>query len=66
MTPFHACSEAQWMLETIIDDFATSLDLPDRARFYALLVELLAERRDRAQRVLEMGELSRDTFEQVQ
>lgn len=65
MTPFHACSEAEWMLETIIDDFAVSLDLPDRARFYALLVELLIERRDRTQRALDGDDPKPDSFEQV-
>jgi hypothetical protein len=54
------------MLETIIDDFAVSLDLPDRTRFYALLVELLIERRDRAQRALDGGDPTPDPFEQVQ
>ena len=62
----HTCSEAEWMLETIIDDFAVSLDLPDRARFYALLVELLIERRDSAQRALGGDDPAPDSFEHVQ
>jgi hypothetical protein len=66
MNPFYACSEAEWMLETIIDDFAMSLDPPDRARFYALLVEMLIERRDGVQQDLERGDLKPDTFEQMQ
>ena len=66
MTPFHTCSEAEWMLETIIDDFAVSLDLPDRARFYALLVERLIERRDRAQRTLDSDDAKPDPFEHLQ
>ncbi len=67
MSPFYTCSEAEWMLETIIDDFAMSLDLPDRARFYAHLVELLIARRDDLlQDDLEGSKLKPDTFEQVQ
>jgi hypothetical protein len=65
MTSFYACSEAEWMLETIIDDFAMSLDLPDRARFYALLVDLLITRRDGLQQDLEGGESKPNPFEQV-
>lgn len=41
-----AFSDAAWILESIIDDFAESLTPPDRARFYAELAELLARRRD--------------------
>ncbi len=66
MTPPQTCSEAEWILETIIDDFAVSLNLQDRARFYAWLVELLIERRDGVQQALEGGDLKTDTFEQVQ
>jgi hypothetical protein len=66
MTPFYACSEAEWMLETIIDDFAMSLDLPDRARFYAVLVELLIARRDHVQQQTVDGvDSKRDPFEHV-
>lgn len=52
-------------METIIDDFAGSLDVPDRARFYALLVEMLIERRDRVQRGSDGGEPKPDPFERV-
>ncbi len=65
MTRSDACSEADWMLETIVDDFAASLDLPERVRFYARLVELLIERRDGAQRTLD-GDDKPGPFEQVQ
>ena len=66
MKPFHTCSEAEWMLETIIDDFAVSMELPDRAHFYALLAELLIERRNSAQRALDGGEPKPNHFEQLQ
>lgn len=65
MMPFRTCSEAEWMLETIIDDFALSLDLPDRARFYALLVEQLIERRNDTQEALD-GDPKPNPFEQLQ
>jgi|HubBroStandDraft_5_1064220.scaffolds.fasta_scaffold00398_7 hypothetical protein len=65
MNPSHACSEAEWMLETIVDDFALSLELSDRARFYARLVELLIEQRDRVQRVLDGTDSSPDSWEQL-
>jgi hypothetical protein len=65
MTPPHTCSEAEWILETIIDDFAVSLDLPDRARFYAWLVELLIQRRDGVQQTVDGADTKRDPFEHV-
>jgi hypothetical protein len=65
MNSSHACSEAEWMLETIVDDFALSLELSDRARFYARLVELLIEQRDRVQRVLDGTDSSPDSWEQL-
>lgn len=65
MIPPDGCSEAEWILETIIDDFAGSLDLPNRARFYALLVEMLIERRDRVQRTSNGGDPDPDSFERV-
>lgn len=40
-------AEAEWLLDTIIDDYALSIDPPDRARFYARLVELLIQRHKR-------------------
>ena len=39
-------SDALWMLETIIDDFAQSLAPEERVRFYAEITELLTRRRD--------------------
>ena len=65
MTPPDGCSEAEWILETIIDDFARSLDVPDRARFYAFLVDLLIERRDRLQRASSGGDPNPEPFERV-
>jgi len=65
MNPFDACSEAEWMLETIVDDFAVSLDLSDRARFYARLVELLTERRNSVQRALDGADPEADSLERV-
>lgn len=44
MREFDPCSDAEWMLETIIDDFAQSLTPTDRALFYTHLAELLARR----------------------
>ena len=44
------CSEAEWILESIIDDFAQSLDNRDRALFYTHLAELIAGRLDGARR----------------
>jgi hypothetical protein len=54
------------MLETIIDDFAVSLDLPDRTRFYAVLVERLIERRNRVQQALDGSDPKPNPFEQLQ
>ena len=65
MPAAHARSDAEWMLETIVEDFAQSLGLADRAHFYARLVELLTERRDRMQRALNSGERKRDSLERV-
>lgn len=39
-------SDAEWLLETIIDDFAQSLSRRDRVRFYAELADLVVQRRD--------------------
>jgi hypothetical protein len=50
MSRHDPCSEAEWILEAIVDDFADSLEPPDRALFYARLAELLLERRDREDR----------------
>lgn len=66
MNPRDACTEAEWMLETIVDDFAQSLDLSDRARFYARMVELLIEQRDRLQQVLDGADTEPDSWKQVQ
>jgi len=65
MNPFDACSEAEWMLETIVDDFAVSLNLSDRAQFYARLIELLIERRNSAQRALDGSDPEPDSLERV-
>ena len=56
MTMFDAGSEAEWMAETIIEDFALSLDMAERIRFYSRLVELLTARRNEMQQALEGGE----------
>ena len=52
MTQHDARSEAEWILETIIDDFALSMDESERAQFYVRLVELLIRRRDQAKGIL--------------
>lgn len=65
MTSFDACSEADWMMETIIDDFAQTLALPDRARFYARLVELLNERYKVVQQSLNQDGPPPDSKEKV-
>ena len=65
MTTAYSRSDAEWMLETIVEDFAQSLDLADRAHFYARLVQLLTERRDCMQRALDGGEPERDSLERV-
>lgn len=65
MTLFDAGSEAEWMAETIVDDFAVSLDLAARLRFYARMVELLIERRNQMQRALDGGDPEPDSLEQV-
>lgn len=65
MTWIDAGSEAEWMAETIVDDFAISLDLDARLRFYSRLVELLIERRDQMQRALDGGDPEPDSLEQV-
>jgi hypothetical protein len=51
MAEFDPSSDAEWMLETIIDDFAQSLTPPNRARFYAQLTKLVAQRRDDEERL---------------
>jgi hypothetical protein len=51
MAEFDPSSDAEWMLETIIDDFAQSLPPPIRARFYAQLTRLVAQRRDDEERL---------------
>ena len=56
MSDHDPCSEAEWILETIIDDFAESLDKQDRVRFYVRLAELIVERRDRMERILDDSE----------
>jgi hypothetical protein len=65
MTSFDARSEAEWMAETIIEDFALALDPAERVRFYCRLVELLTERRNQTQRALEGGEAEEDSFDPV-
>jgi len=61
---FDASSEAEWMAETIVDDFALALDPAERVRFYSRLVDLLTERRNQVQRALE-GESEEDPLGQV-
>ena len=56
MSDHDPCSDAEWILETIIDDFAESLDKQDRVRFYVRLAELIAERRDRVERTVDDAE----------
>jgi hypothetical protein len=58
-------AEAEWLLETIIDDFALSIEAQDRARFYARLAELLIQRHKRVQRVLDGAEPGPDSPQQV-
>jgi hypothetical protein len=53
------------MLETIVDDFAQSLDLPDRARFYARLVELLTGRNEGLKQTLDGSDPSPDSLKKV-
>lgn len=65
MTRSDACSEAEWMAETIVDDFAMSLDLSERVRFYARMVELLTERRNQVQRALDGSDPEPESLEQV-
>jgi len=65
MTLFDAGSEAEWMAETIVDDFAMALDPAERVRFYARLVELLTERRNQMQRVLEGGDSEEESLEPI-
>lgn len=50
------------MLETIVDDFAQSLDLLDRTRFYARLVELVNERHMSLKEALEGGDSPLDSL----
>jgi len=50
MSSHDPCSEAEWILESIVDDFAQSLDSRDRALFYTHLAELIAGRLDGAVR----------------
>ena len=56
MSDHDPCNEAEWMLETIIDDFAESLEKQDRARFYARLAELIVERLNGLERRLNGAE----------
>ncbi len=56
MTMFDGNSEAEWMAETIIDDFARSLNPAEKIQFYSRLVELLSERICQIQQVLEAGD----------
>jgi len=45
MAGFDPRSDAEWLLETIVDDFAQSMAVPHRAEFYAHLADLIAQRR---------------------
>jgi hypothetical protein len=36
--------DAEWIMNAIVDDFAQSLDAPERALFYARLAELAVKR----------------------
>lgn len=58
-------SEAEWMIETIIDDFAESLDDSDRSQFYARLAELIAERRERIEQHQEEAETEPPTSQHI-
>lgn len=60
MNLFDANSEAEWMAETIVEDFALSLELADRVRFYSRLIEVLTERRNQLQQVLEDSDSDSD------
>jgi hypothetical protein len=51
MAGFDPSTDAEWMLETIIDDFAQSMTAVSRAQFYAQLAELLAQRRNHEARL---------------
>ena len=64
MKSFDAGSEAEWIAETIVDDFALALEPAERVRFYSRLVELLLERRNQTQRALE-GESEEDSLDPV-
>lgn len=48
MSVHDPCSEAEWILESIVDDFAQSLDSRDRTLFYSHLAELIGGRLDGA------------------
>jgi len=50
MAGFDPRSDAEWLLETIIDDFAQAMTGPDRAQFFARLADLVAQRRDDEER----------------
>jgi hypothetical protein len=65
MKSFDASSEAEWLAETIVDDFALGLDLAERVRFYSRLVELLIQRRDQMQHALEGGDAEEDSLEHI-
>jgi hypothetical protein len=65
MSPHDPYAEAEWMLETIIDDFAESLDNRDRAQFYMRLAELIAERRDREERLMDDAESEPGESQQI-
>lgn len=65
MTIFDAGGEAEWMVQTIIDDFALSLDLAERIKFYSRLIELLSERRNQMQQALEGGDGDPDSMEPI-
>lgn len=65
MSSLNPHSEAEWLLETIIDDYALSIEGPDRARFYARLVELLIQRHKRIQQALETADPGPDSPQQV-
>ena len=58
-------AEADWLLETIIDDYALSIEPPDRARFYARLVELLMQRHKRVLLALDVADPGPESPKQV-
>jgi hypothetical protein len=66
MSEFDARNDAEWMLETIIDDFAQSLSASNRALFYAQLAELLAQRRESEERLTRTSNHEPDVPPQVQ